>query len=294
MSKTTGPRYWRVSPRFWAETQNWTSDARTLALYLLTCPHRTTEGLFRLPRGYIADDLGWALERLAQPFAELLDRGFIQYDENASVVLIVKAMKYQAPENPNQITSAVRKLAELPDTFLTSTFKALAEQFCQGLYEALPEGFGEGCGEPPSPAQARTQPPAPVPKTSSTGLESGSPQPVDDDDAMEAALAQARREAEGYDDIANLDGWVRSRAKKLIEQGFAPPRPVPAAVPILDYTRIDPNPYCSNCDGTGLVNDEPCDCTWAKPAAKDTEPNPTANVAGLAEARQARTKPRTA
>ncbi len=138
--------------------------------------------------------------------------------------------------------------------------------------------------------------PTHVPLSSSTGLEVGRPQPVDNDgdDIAAAALAEARRQADAFDDITDPDAWARARARKMLAAGWTPPPPVPAAVPILDYTRIDPNPYCSNCDGTGLVNDEPCDCTWAKPAAKDTEPNPTANVAGLAEARQARTKPRTA
>ena len=45
-------RYHKVSPRFWADEKvlRWNDDAKMLALYLLTCPHRTTEGLFRLPK----------------------------------------------------------------------------------------------------------------------------------------------------------------------------------------------------------------------------------------------------
>ena len=39
--------YKRVSPRFWTEAQagGWSDDMKMLALYLLTCEHRTTEGL---------------------------------------------------------------------------------------------------------------------------------------------------------------------------------------------------------------------------------------------------------
>lgn len=104
--------------------------------------------------------------------------------------------------------------------------------------------------------------PTHVPLSSSTGLEVGHPQPVDDgDDIAAAALAEARRQADTYDDITDPDAWARARAKTLIEQGFTPPPPTPTARPILDYTRIDPNPYCPNCDGTGLVGDEHCACT---------------------------------
>ena len=52
--------YWRVTPAFWGDEKvaGWNDDTRLLALYLLTCEHRTLEGLFRLPKGYImADDL---------------------------------------------------------------------------------------------------------------------------------------------------------------------------------------------------------------------------------------------
>lgn len=152
----TGRRYWRVSPKFWASTQGWSDDAKIVALYLLTGPHRTTEGLFRLPKAYAAADLGWSPQRLAKPFGELLSEGFIEYDDRASVCLIMKALDYQAPENPNQVTAALRKLADLPENALTSTFKGLAERYCEPLAQALPEGFGEPIGEP----QALTQAPS--------------------------------------------------------------------------------------------------------------------------------------
>lgn len=150
----TAPAYYRVSPKFWADTEEWSDDARLLALYLLTCPHRTTEGLFRLTTRYMAFDLGWAEERLAEPLAQLLAEGFIERDEERSLVLIVNAMKYQAPQNPNQVKHALRKLEEIPRSSpLTSTFKRLAQQFCERLAERLPEGFGES----PAPSQAPTQ-----------------------------------------------------------------------------------------------------------------------------------------
>ena len=63
-----------------------------LAIYILVNRHRITEGLYRLPKAYICQDLGWTLEQMAAPFAELLKAGFIKYDDKASVVLVAKGL----------------------------------------------------------------------------------------------------------------------------------------------------------------------------------------------------------
>ena len=45
--------YVRFCPRFWIDEKVSalsTEDAKNLLFYILTCPHRTVEGLFRLPK----------------------------------------------------------------------------------------------------------------------------------------------------------------------------------------------------------------------------------------------------
>jgi hypothetical protein len=120
-------RYYRVGVSIW--TQPWDESTRLAALYLLTCPHRTTEGLFRLPIEYAATDLGWPARRFAKALGELVADGFIEHDPDAQVVLIVNALKWQAPQNPNQATAAVRVLRTLPATPLLTRLYQLAEQF---------------------------------------------------------------------------------------------------------------------------------------------------------------------
>lgn len=155
-----GPRYYRVSPKFWssADRLGWDEETRLLALYILTCEHRTTEGLFRLPKQYIMADLEWSPQRLAQPFDRLCADGFIEYDHKAKVVLIVKALAYQSPNNPNGVTAALRALAIVPETGLDQRFYALAQQYCERLAEQLPERFTQPIAHPPALA------PAPAPK----------------------------------------------------------------------------------------------------------------------------------
>ena len=160
-------RYFRVSPKFWADSQSWTEDARTVALYLLTCEHRNTEGLFRLPEMYAIEDLGWEPERFRDAFGELITRGFVEHDPDAKVVFIVKAMKYQRPDNKNQALGAARRIAGLPRNRLESSFLAQLERLPEGVREAftegLPEGFGDPMPEPDTNPQARTRAPARTP-----------------------------------------------------------------------------------------------------------------------------------
>lgn len=152
-------KYHRVSSRFWTDEKalRWDDDTRLLALYLLTCPHRTTEGLFRLPKPYIAADLGWSMERLEKPFAKLLADGFIQYDETVCVMLLPNALKYNPPENTNQAIRAARAVAELPETPLLREFQRLAEQYSERLAKQLAELLGNPQTQTQTQAQAQTQ-----------------------------------------------------------------------------------------------------------------------------------------
>lgn len=221
------PRYFRISPKFWSDpvVEGWDDDTRLLALYILTCPQRSTEGLFSFKKKYALADLGWVSERLEQPFKQLLADGFIEYDEKAHVLLIVKALKQQSPENPNQAKHAVRKLLELPPTPLTSTFRTLAEQFAERLVEQLPEGFGKGYGKPQALTQAQSQALTPPPSRGG-GVDNSKPKPKPDinrialelvhefdhpEDLTEPIRELERRLAVGEDFTSPVQ-WVRKRA----------------------------------------------------------------------------------
>lgn len=154
--------YWKVSPKLW--NKPWTNDAKLLALYLLTNQHRVMEGLYRLPKAYICADLDWTEKRLSKPFEELTNARFIKYENG--IVLIRKTLKYQAPENPNQIVHALKALEQVGDTQLIVGLWAAAERFCKPfakrLRERFPKPFAKGLvqplpkpfGKPPSPSPA--------------------------------------------------------------------------------------------------------------------------------------------
>lgn len=206
-------RYYRVSPRFWsrAEQKGWSDDAKLLALYLLTGPHRTTEGLYRLPKKYAQADLEWSRERFDQPLAELIHDGFCDYDEDAQVVLVSGAMRYQACANENMAKAAVKRLKELPETRLARNFQQLAERFDQRLHEQLPEGFGE----PQALALAPPQAQAPSPGESPPGGGSADGESDAEDPSTEARIVESFEEF--WNAYPDRDGKKIGKRNALIE-----------------------------------------------------------------------------
>ena len=122
--------YYRVSPRFWRDrsVKAWPDATRLLAFYMLNNDHRTTEGLFYMPQQYAAVDMGWSQTKLEAAWSQLVDDGFMDWDPDADVVLIHRAVFYQPPANDKVVVAAVRRLADVPKTRLLVVFaESLAE-----------------------------------------------------------------------------------------------------------------------------------------------------------------------
>ncbi|MBZ7451319.1 hypothetical protein FMJ32_27680 [Klebsiella michiganensis] len=90
-------------------------DARLLALYLLTGQHTNMIGCFRLPDGYVSEDLAWTPERVSKGFDELSANGFATRDSSSKWVLIRNFLSWNSVENPNQGIAALRLFDQVPD-----------------------------------------------------------------------------------------------------------------------------------------------------------------------------------
>lgn len=90
-------------------------DARLLALYLLTGQHTNMIGCFRLPDGYVSEDLSWTSERVSKGFDELSSNGFATRDSSSKWVLIRNFLSWNPVENPNQGIAALRLFDQVPD-----------------------------------------------------------------------------------------------------------------------------------------------------------------------------------
>lgn len=109
--------YGKVFSRIWesADFRALSEDGRTLVLYLLTCPHGTIAGTFRVPDGYACEDLQWSSERVSEGFSELSHKGFATRCEDTKWVWVTKFLEWNPPENPNQTKAAVKVVNGVPD-----------------------------------------------------------------------------------------------------------------------------------------------------------------------------------
>lgn len=84
-------------------------------MYLITSPHSTIAGVFRLPDGYVCEDLKWVPERVKKGFAELLAKGYANRCDTTKWVWVCKHLEWNKPENPNQCKSAAKIALSIPD-----------------------------------------------------------------------------------------------------------------------------------------------------------------------------------
>ncbi|WP_176488857.1 hypothetical protein [Candidatus Regiella insecticola] len=96
--------YGVIRTRFWSNTdvQKLSDQAKLLAVYLLTGPHCTMLGFFRLPMGYLAEDLAWHPEVALEGFNALTQINFLTRDPTLDWIFIHHFLKWNPIENPNQ------------------------------------------------------------------------------------------------------------------------------------------------------------------------------------------------
>jgi len=109
--------YGRVHGSFWTSPtiRSLSEDGQKLAFYLLTSPHTTMLGCFRLPMGYALDDLRWGMERFSGAMSELVSVGFAMWDEPAGWVFICKFLKWNPAKGPKQGAGAAKCLKQVPE-----------------------------------------------------------------------------------------------------------------------------------------------------------------------------------
>ncbi|WP_051261523.1 hypothetical protein [Desulfovibrio inopinatus] len=143
--------YGVVYSKFWLreDVMELSDKARLLFLYLLTGPHTTPSGCFRLPQGYAAADLGWGMRTVSKRFEELSSKGFVLCCPNTDWILIPNFLKHNPIPNPNCGKSIARQLELLPRTFgyvneLIESLRPFREHFPEGYVEGYVNGSANG------------------------------------------------------------------------------------------------------------------------------------------------------
>lgn len=96
--------YGSVQLCFWEsiDIQSLSDQAKLLAIYLLTGPHSNMLGCFRLPEGYITEDLKWDSKIVRNAFHQLSEMKYLTRDEKSSWQVIHQFLKWNPIQNPRQ------------------------------------------------------------------------------------------------------------------------------------------------------------------------------------------------
>lgn len=108
--------YGSVHSCFWANpaNQKLSDQAKLLAIYLLTGPHSNMLGCFRLPDGYVNEDLNWNNRITKNAFTQLANADFLIRDQQTSWVLIYEFLKWNSIQNPKQAIGIQKIFDQIP------------------------------------------------------------------------------------------------------------------------------------------------------------------------------------
>ena len=135
-------KFFPVTPAVWNNRIISLGIETTLIyLYVLSNPHRFSEGLYRLPKAYVVADLHMDMEQVERAIKALEAEGLIRYDDSAEVVLDPQALHFLPPVSQRQIDGAITKLRQVPKTPLLQELWKLALAHNERLYKAMEDAF---------------------------------------------------------------------------------------------------------------------------------------------------------
>lgn len=161
--------YGQIQCAFWQRVreEGWSNDAALLGAYLLSGPHSNGIGCYRLPVGYVCEDLAWDSERVSKGFEELFGKGFC--NRFGTVVLIPNFLRWNSIANGNVAKAREQEFEAIPnDEAKGAAARALltfGNHWSNGFgnrLETLSKGYGKQNPTQPNPKEEAKAPVAPA------------------------------------------------------------------------------------------------------------------------------------
>ena len=108
----------KISPVLWGshKFQELKSDqAKLLYLYFHTCPHANSIGCYRLPIGYIQEDLNWETKIIETSIKNLDEAKLVSYNTTEKIVYIRNFLAHSPITNKKHAIGAIKMANALPD-----------------------------------------------------------------------------------------------------------------------------------------------------------------------------------
>lgn len=147
-------KYRKVDPRIWNDRKfrPLSDDAKLVLFFLLTNPSLTAVGAMRGTIPGMAAEMAWDQKRFQKAFGELSKNGMANHDETACFVGLPNFLKYNRPDNPNQLKAWLGAWDMLPECPLKDQLfqrlrrlaEQLGEQFAKPFTELFEGGLPNG------------------------------------------------------------------------------------------------------------------------------------------------------
>ncbi len=140
---------------------------KMLGAYLLTCEHSNGIGCYRLPLGYVRDDLKWTDEKVREALQKLFANGFIKHCDLTQYLFIPKFLYWNPIVNPNSGKARIKELDLVPSKFayhgeLIKSLKLYGDHLPNGWANHYLNGSGNHVSSPENnitiPEQDKTIP----------------------------------------------------------------------------------------------------------------------------------------
>lgn len=124
MSQPMKGQYRPVSPGYWQDpkVKAWGKlppSPYTLSLWILTGPLLgVLPGLVSVGRYGICEKIKWTPEELDENMAQLIKSGFVQFDTEAPLLWLPKAIRYNAPRSPLNVVGWASDWRKLPNCII--------------------------------------------------------------------------------------------------------------------------------------------------------------------------------
>lgn len=219
-------RYTKVQSSIWQSRKyRKAKEYRLEYVYLLSCPHGNSAGLFRFIEGYAIEDLMCSGQRIKNALKCLEDVGLIKRD--GELIFIYQFLKWNPIMNPNHANGTLNEIRDYIKSPLYNLFLNDLETFCQRFIELFPNSCETVSEQLPNSCYTETE--TETYTETETDIYYPSDKPPEINELCFGEFQKVKMKQKEYDNllekygraivddkIAYLDANIKSRVKKYL------------------------------------------------------------------------------